>query len=147
MELPLLGVIALAILLGIWNVWSGLQLQFSVAAVNATALGQMLPAPVITVSEWMVRAVVGALIGSIIAASITTLFVWARGKLRSQDLEQSAAWRSGPNAKWARGPGQEKPISEAAMMRMMLMRQMGFEPRRKGQPRHVEDDDEPTFKF
>jgi hypothetical protein len=146
MEWPLLGVIFLVILMGLWNVWNGLQFQFSIAAVNATALGQALPQPVATAGEWMVKTLVGALVTGSVIASVTALIVWARGKLRMQDAERGA-WQSGPNAKWARGPGQEKPISEAEMMRMMLMKQMGFEPRSKGLPRQVEDDDDPMFKL
>ena len=146
MEYPLLGMVVLAVLFGIWSAWQGMQLSLSVAAVDATAIGQAVPQPVATAAEWIVKAIVGALISGAVIAGITALIVWARGQMRTQDMERG--WQSGPNAKWARVPGQEKPMSEAALMRMMLMRQMGMEPRgRRGSPRAVEDDNEPMFRF
>jgi hypothetical protein len=74
--------------------------------------------------EWIVKALVSLLFGGVATAGATALIVWARKQWRNQDTEQKK-WRSGPNANWARQP-QPKPLSEAEMMRLMLMQQMGL---------------------
>lgn len=145
MEYPLIGLVALVILVIIWNVWSGMQVDLSVAALNATIAGTEAPAPVIIAGGWLVKALVSLVLGGVVTAGITTLFVWARKKWRQQASEQRQ-WKSGPNAYWGQ-PRQPKVMSEAELYRLMLMQQMtgGTATPARNVRLITENDDEPTI--
>ena len=44
MEWPLFGLVLLVVAILLWNAWSGMQVDLSVAALNATAAGEAAPA-------------------------------------------------------------------------------------------------------
>ena len=148
-EYPLIGLVALVALVIIWNIWSGMQVDLSVASLNATIAGTEAPAPVLLAGQWIVKAFVGAIIGGTITAGTTALFFWARKKWRQQNAEQGQ-WISGPNAFWGQ-PRQPKVMSEAELYRLMLMQQMGGQVTAGSQPIRppvlMEADDEPTITF
>jgi hypothetical protein len=55
MEYPLIVLVALVILVALWNIWSGMQVDLSVASLNATIAGTEAPAPVMMAGEWVVN--------------------------------------------------------------------------------------------
>jgi len=141
MEYPLIGMIVLVALVVLWNAWSEMQVDLSVASLNATVAGTEAPEPVLIAGQWLVKALVGTLVSGVVIAGTTALIAWARRKWR-QNTEQKK-WQSGPNAYWGR-QAQPKPISEAELMRMWMMQQMtGNKPGPMTMTRM--DDDEPTI--
>ena len=148
MELPLFGLIVLTILVLLWNTWSGLQLDLSVAALNATMAGTETLEPVLIAGQWIVKAVVGTLLSGAVVAGATALIAWARKQWRTHQMDQRK-WQSGPNAHWGRQP-QPKPVSEAELMRIWMMQQLGgnSKPAPGSLPQIVEkNNDEPTLNF
>ena len=149
MEYPLIGLIVLVVLVILWNIWSGMQVDLAVASLNATIAGTEAPAPVMIAGQWIVKAIVGTLISSVVIAGATALFIWARKQLRLQNAEQRQ-WKGGPNAYWGQ-PRQPKAMSESELYRLMLMQQMGGQLPAKSQqmrpPEFMEADDEPTITF
>jgi len=151
MEIPLIGVIVAALLVGLWNTWSGMQVDLSVSAVTATAAGQAAPDIVMMSGQWIVKAIVGTLIGGTVTAGAAALIVWGRGQMRKQAAEQKQ-WTAGPNANWGRSQAQPKPISEAELTRYWMMQQMGMGRGERGSPmppvvRYQEGEDEPKIGF
>jgi len=149
MEWPLLGVLVVAVLVGLWNAWSGLQVDLSAGSVNALAASQAAPDPVVVAGGWVVKAIIGTLIGGTVTAGAAALFVWVRGQMRKQATEQKQ-WKAGPNANWGH-QAQPKPLSDADLMRYMMMQQMGGFGER-GSPRRttltrLEEDDDQTINF
>jgi hypothetical protein len=147
-EYPLMGLVVLVALVILWNIWSGMQVDLSVASLNATIAGTEAPAPVMMAGEWIVKAIVGTLMSGVVVASATALFIWARKKWRQQNAGQGQ-WKSGPNAYWGQ-PRQPKVMSEAEMMRHFMLQQMtgGTKPAPNSLPQIVEkNDDEPTLTF
>jgi hypothetical protein len=122
MEYPLIGLIVLVALVVLWNAWSGMQLDLSVAALNATVAGTETPAPVLIVGQWLVKAIVGTVVSGVVIAGVTTLIAWTRKQWRTHQTDQRK-WQPGPNAYWGRQT-QPKPIGEAELMRMWMMQQM-----------------------
>ena len=149
-EYPLAGLVILVFLVILWNVWSGMQVDLSVASLNATIAGTEAPAPVMMAGEWIVKAIVGTLMSGVVVAGATALFIWARKKWRQQNAEQGQ-WKSGPYAYWGQQrQAQPRPMSEAEMMRHFLLQQMGTgtKPAPNSLPQIVEkNDDEPTLTF
>ena len=146
-EYPLAGLVILVFLVILWNVWSGMQVDLSVASLNATIAGTEAPAPVMMAGEWIVKAIVGTLMSGVVVAGTTALFIWARKKWRQQNAEQGQ-WKSGPNAYWGQ-QRQPKVMSESELYRLMLMQQMGGGSGKPARNIHVttEADDEPTITF
>jgi hypothetical protein len=143
-EYPLIGLVVLLVLVLLWNIWSGMQLDMAVASLNATIAGAATPAPVMIAGEWIVKALVGTLLSGIVVASATALIVWARKQLRLQNQEQKK-WQGGPNAYWGQ-PRQPKVMSESELYRLMLMQQMTGSPGASAKARLMtEGDDEPTL--
>ena len=149
MEYPLIGLVVLLVLVLLWNIWSGMQLDLAVASLNATIAGTATPAPMMIAGEWIVKALVGTLLSGVVIAGATALIVWARKQLRLQNAEQRQ-WKSGPNAYWGQ-PRQPKVLSETELYRLMLMQQMGGQLPAKSQQMRpsvfMEADDEPTITF
>ncbi|MCX6067888.1 MAG: hypothetical protein NT121_19385 [Chloroflexi bacterium] len=148
MEYPLLGLVLLVILVLLWNAWSGLQLDLSVASLNATVAGTEAPEPVLIAGQWIVKAIVGTLLSGVVIAGATALVTWLRKQWRQQNANK-AKWQPGPNANWGRQP-QPRPVSEAELMRMWMMQQLGgnSRPASGSLPQIVEkNDDEPTLTF
>lgn len=149
MEYPLLGLVVLVILVILWDIWSGMQVDLAVASLNATMAGTTAPEPVLIAGQWIVKAILGTLLGGAVTASATALWIWARKKWRQQNAEQRQ-WKSGPNANWGQ-PRQPKVMSEAELYRLMLMQQMGGQLPVSSQPIRppmlVEAEDEPTLTF
>jgi hypothetical protein len=127
MEYPLIGVIVVAILVSLWNIWAGMQVDFSVAALNATIAGQAAPEPVMVAGQWVVKAIVGTIIGGTVTAATVWVISWARRKWRAENNPKRGNWKSGPNAQWERMP---RAPSETELMRMALMRSLAGQ----GQP-------------
>jgi len=146
MEYPLIGLVVLVALVILWNTWSGMQLDLSVATLNATIAGAQTPEPVLVAGQWIVKAIVGTLLSGTVIAGATALIVWARKQWRTYQVDQKK-WQPGPNANWGRQP-QPKPISEAELMRIWMMQQMGLSARNPptSTPR-TDDDDEPNLTF
>jgi hypothetical protein len=147
MEYPLIGLVVLVILVILWNLWSGMQVDLAVASLNATIAGTAAPEPVLIAGQWVVKAIVGTLLGGAVTAGATALWIWARKQLRLQNAEQRQ-WKSGPNANW----GQQRPpkvLSETELYRLMLMQQMAGNPVKPSQNIRLttESDDEPTITF
>jgi uncharacterized protein (DUF697 family) len=152
MEYPLIGLVVLVALVILWNIWSDMQVDLAVASLNATIAGTEAPAPLMVAGQWIVKALVGAVIGGAITAGATALFTWARKKWRQHNLTQHK-WNSGPNAYWGQ-PRQPKVMSEAELYRLMLMQQMaGNRTSTASQSGAVlptltrMEDDEPTITF
>lgn len=145
MEYPLIGLVILVALVMLWNAWSGMQIELAAAATNAMAAGEAVPAPVTLAGTWLVKALVGAVIGGTVTAFVTVLIVWARRQWNAGQAPQN--WKSGPYANWGRERGPKAP-SEAEMMRMWMMQQMA----QNGRPqppvmRMQEGEDEPVIRF
>jgi hypothetical protein len=148
MEYPLIGLVILVALVVLWNAWSGMQLDLSVAALNATVAGTETPEPVLIAGQWLVKALVGTVLSGAVIAGATALIAWARKQWRTHQMDQRK-WQPGPNANWGRQP-QPKPVSEAELMRMWMMQQLGgnSRPASSSLPQIVEkNDDEPTLTF
>ena len=150
MEYPLIGLVVLLALVILWNIWSGMQVDLAVASLNATVAGTETPGPVLVAGQWVVKAIIGTVIGGFITAGATALFIWARKKWRQHNLA-SNKWNSGPNAYWGQ-PRQPKVMSESELYRLMLMQQMASNKTGSGsQPSAMfptvtrMDDDEPTI--
>jgi hypothetical protein len=122
MEYPLIGLIGLAVLVALWNAWSGLQVDMSVASLNATIAGQAAPEAVLVAGQWLTKALVGAVIGGAVTALAAAGITWIRKQIKSGARERRVnGWKGGPNAQWERGP---RAPSEAELMRMALMREL-----------------------
>jgi hypothetical protein len=144
MEHPLIGLVVLLVLVLLWNIWSGMQLDMAVASLNATIAGAATPAPVMIAGEWIIKALVGTLLSGTVVAGATALIVWVRKQLRLQNQEQKK-WQGGPNAYWGQ-PRQPKVMSEAELYRLMLMQQMTGNQGTSSKARLItEGDDEPTL--
>lgn len=145
MEYPLIGLALLLAGVLLWNAWSDMQVEIAVAAVNATIAGEAAPAPVLLAGEWLVKALVSALVGGTVTALVTVLIVWAR----RQWYAQGGGWKSGPNAQWARPERGPRAPSESELYRMMLMQQMAQQNggRLVSPPRMEVTDDEPTIRL
>jgi len=123
MEYPLISLVALLGLVVLWNLWSGMQVDLAVASLNATVAGAEAPGPVLVVGQWVVKAIIGTLIGGFVTTGATAVFVWARKTWRQQHNPATSKWASGPNAYWGQ-PHQPKAMSESELYRLMLMQQM-----------------------
>jgi hypothetical protein len=122
MEYPLIGLVILVIAIVLWNTWQSTQVDLAVAALNATAAGEVAPEPVLLAGQWIVKALVGTLIGGTITALVTALIVWLRREWTKSQVETSK-WKSGPNANWGQ-QRQAKGVSESEIYRLMLLQQM-----------------------
>lgn len=147
MEYPLIGLVVLVALVILWNAWSGLQVDLSVASLNATIAGIEAPAPVLVAGQWIVKALIGTLLSGMVIAGATALITLVRKQWRQQNAE-TAKWQPGPNASWGR-QAQPKPVSEAALLRVWMMQQL----QGNGNVRtplniaRTDDPDEPTITF
>ena len=148
MEYPLLGLVALVALVILWNAWSGMQLDLSVASLNATIAGTEAPESVLVAGQWIVKALIGTLLSGAVVAGVTVLISWGRKQWRAYQGDQKK-WQPGPNANWGRQP-QPKPVSEAELMRIWMMQQLGGNSRTASGslPQIVENNDnEPPLTF
>ena len=143
MEYPLIGLVVLVALVVLWNAWSGIQLDLSVASLNATVAGTEAPGPVLIAGQWIVKAIAGTLLSGAVIAGATALISWARKQWRAHQNDQKK-WQPGPNANWGR-QAQPKPVSEAELMRIWMMQQMGVGARNPQISIRRDDDDEPTL--
>jgi hypothetical protein len=142
MEYPLIGLVILLALVGLWNAWSEMQVEIASASLQAMVAGESAPAPAILAGEWIVKALVGALAGGTVTAVVAALIVWAR----RQWTAQGGGWKAGPNAQWARPERAPRAPSESELYRMMLMQQMQQNGGRAVSPaRLMEPDDEPVI--
>ena len=142
MEYPMIGLVALIALAILWNAWSGMRVDLSAAALDATITGQAAPAGVTLAGEWIVKAIVGTVIGGAATAFFAALVVWVRRQwISSQAPERGGKWQGGQNTYWGRQP---KAPSESEMMRMVLMQQMAANGQKPGAPMRIsggEDED------
>ena len=147
MEYPLIGLVFLVALVILWNAWSGMQLDLSVASLNATVAGTEAPAPVLVAGQWIVKALIGTLLSGAVIAGATALITWARKQWRARQNDQKK-WQPGPNANWGR-QAQPKPVSEAELLRVWMMQQL--QGNGKGRTpltiTRTDDSDEPTITF
>jgi len=146
MEWPLGGLVAVLALILLGNMWSGMQVDIAATQVQASAGASTLPAPALLLGEWIVKAVVGLVLGGLVTAGITALVVWARKQLRATSNPQK--WTPGPNASWGRERG-PRTVSEADLMRMMMYQQMAAQNggRVPARPMVQEVDDDPAIRF
>ena len=147
MEYPLIGVVMVVVLVGLWNAWSAMQVDLSVAALNATIAGQAAPDAMLVGGQWIVKAIVGTIIGGTVTAGAIWLFTWARKEIRKQKAEsRKSGWKPGPGAQWERGP---RPVSEAEVMRMALLRSMAGQGQPPPQMKIIREggEDEPQINF
>jgi hypothetical protein len=144
MEWGLFGLVLLLGLVGVWNIWSDMQVELATASLNAMAAGEAAPEAVLIGGQWLVKALVGAVIGGSITALVTAGIVWMRRQWNAQPNDKR--WRGGPNAQWGRQP---KAPSEADLMRMFMMQQLTQNGR--GTPStpvmRMEDEDEPIIRM
>lgn len=139
--LVLAGVIAFA-------VWSASAADAAALQVRAAAIGNQMPEATLIMSEvagWALRAVLGI----IVVAIASGLAYWMRSNwrqwLRGDDKRRA---RQQQVAGYERGPRQ---MSEAELMRMILMQQLGTPQQRGARMRPTQpmpdndDDDLPTF--
>lgn len=146
MGLPLVVLVFALVLVVLWNIWGGYQVEIAAAQVQATAVGGTVTAPAMLGAQMIVKAIIGLLFGGVITAAIGYGVAWLRRQTRS-------SWQSGPNARWQtkqqpaerslRGP------SETELYRAMLMQQVRAT---GGQARpdwsyKQEDEDEPVFRI
>lgn len=148
MEYPLLGLVVLLALVGLWNAWTGMQVEIASASLEAMAAGESAPAaPALLAGEWAVKAIVGALVGGTVTAIVTAFIWWARRRWNKS--QAGGGWKTGPNANWVRQERGPRGPSESELYRMMLMQQMAQNGGgRLVSPPRVEDvDDEPTIRI
>jgi hypothetical protein len=145
MEWPLGGLVAVLALILLGNMWSGMQVDIAANQVQASAGASTLPAPALMLGEWIVKAVVGLVMGGLVTAGIAALVVWVRKQWRASAAPK---WAPGPNANWGRERG-PKAVSDAELMRMMMYQQMAAQNggRMPARPMVQEVDDEPTIRF
>jgi hypothetical protein len=119
MELPLLGMVVVVLVMALWQAWSGMQVDLSVGALNATIAGQATPEPLLIVTQWLATAAGVILLLALLAGGVYAFRLWWQQRAR----QEKKAWKSGPNANWAQPPQPRTP-SEAELMRMALLQQM-----------------------
>jgi hypothetical protein len=143
MEWPLGGLVAVLALILLGNMWSGMQVDIAANQVQASAGASTLPAPALMLGEWIVKAVVGLVLGGLVTAGITALVVWVKKQLRPEPT-----WKAGPNANWGRERG-PRAVSEAELMRMMMYQQMAAQNggRVPARPMVQEVDDDPAIRI
>lgn len=140
---PLAGLTALFLaVLGV-SAWYNAQLDLAVAALNATAAGEQVPEEALLAGEWVIKAVVGSLLGGTVTALVTAGIWWARRQWLAQK-QQAGRWQAGPNANWGR-QAQPRMMSESEMYRMLLLQQMQQNGSGRNAPPRMEVDDEPVF--
>lgn len=144
MEWPLGAIFSLIALLFLFLTWSNMQVDLSVARLEAAAAGESMPESALVGGQWVVKAIVGTLLGSAATAAVAAAIAWGRREWRKKQNEQKR-WKGGPNANWGQQapPPAPKPMSEAEFYRMLLAQQ-GFRPPGRVQP-PLEVEDEPIF--
>jgi hypothetical protein len=147
MEYPLVGLVLLIGLVLLWNTWSGMQVDISAAALNATITGQAAPVGATLAGEWIVKAIVGSVIGGAVSAFFAALVLWVRREWqKTQTPERGGRWQGGQNAYWGKQP---RMPSEAEVMRMALLQNMVGGGQKPAAPLRIVNggDDEPTIPF
>lgn len=146
MEYPLIGLALLLVAVLGWNAWQDAQLEMSVARLNAAAAGEKLPDATLLAGEWVVKAVIGAVIGGTVTALATAAIWWAR---KQWQAHTQGRWQGGPNAHWGRQPAPPKPPSESEVYRMWMMQQLAQQNGGKvsRSPRMEVVDDEPAIRI
>jgi hypothetical protein len=148
MEGPLLGIVAVAIAIVLWQAWSGMQVDLSVAALNATIAGQTTPEPLAAAWKGLLTFL-GA--GIFLLVVVTGGYFGINWIKRYQAREKAVArqgWKNGPNAYWERQP---RPVSEAELMRAAILRSLAGQgqppPRIQISRQGGGSDDEPQIDF
>lgn len=147
MEYPLLGLVLLLAGILAWNAWQATQVDLAVAALSATTAGRELPAEATLAGEWLVKALVSALVGGTVTALVGAGIWWLRRQWKK--LQGQPKWNPGPNANWGQQPQPRGPraMSEAEFYRLLLAQQMAGSGGKApvALPRLEVEDDEPTF--
>lgn len=149
MEWSLFGLLAVVALFFAWQTWDGMQVDLSVARLEAAAAGASatnglpggLPNEAALVGgQWVVKALVGTLVGGTVTAFVAALIAWGRREWRKAQGQKR--WKRGPNANWGQqAPPAPKPMSEAEFYRLMLAQQ-GLRPPGRMQRPVLEVEDE-----
>lgn len=107
----------------------------ALAAETSPAVGQGV--------EWVLSLAIKVLLGGAAVGLAAGIVAY----LRERGRQSGGGWQSGPNAFWRRNQPRERGLSEAEMMRMLMMRQlMGGQAQGPGMPR-VEQDDEEVIRW
>ena len=137
-EIYLIGLVCLVVAVFGWSIFSSQQVDLAAAQVGATvASGQLPMAAVIggQVAGWALSSILGMVAVAVGAVAVA----YARKLWKGRN--EKRAWRNGPNAQWQQ-ERQPRAVSDAEMLKMMMVQQMmANNPGKRQQQVPVDDDD------